>query len=161
MKGDARVIEYLNKALRHELTAVNQYWLHARLLQDWGFGKLAAKEQAEAEEERAHAQDLMDRIIFLEGLPNLQVLDPLRIGQSVKECIECDLAAEYVARALYHEAREVCHEVGDYISMKLFEQLLADEEGHINYLESQLNLIERIGIEEYSFLQAKSADKSE
>lgn len=161
MKGDARVVEYLNKALRHELTAVNQYWLHARLLQDWGFGKLAAKEQAEAEEERAHAQDLMDRIIFLEGLPNLQVLDPLRIGQSVKECIECDLAAEYVARALYHEAREVCHEVGDYISMKLFEQLLADEEGHINYLESQLNLIERIGIDEYSFLQANSADKSE
>ncbi|WP_150525234.1 bacterioferritin [Roseibium sediminis] len=161
MKGDARVVEYLNKALRHELTAVNQYWLHARLLQDWGFGKLAAKEQAEAEEERTHAQDLMDRIIFLEGLPNLQVLDPLRIGQSVKECIECDLAAEYVARALYHEAREVCHEVGDYISMKLFEQLLADEEGHINYLESQLNLIERIGIDEYSFLQANSADKSE
>ena len=161
MKGDVRVIEYLNKALRHELTAVNQYWLHARLLQDWGFGKLASKEQAEAEEERAHAKDLMDRIIFLEGLPNLQVLDPLRIGQSVKECIECDLAAEYVARALYHEAREVCHEVGDYVSMKLFEQLLADEEGHINYLESQLNLIERIGIEEYSFLQANSADKGE
>ncbi|EFO33112.1 bacterioferritin [Roseibium sp. TrichSKD4] len=161
MKGDTRVIEYLNKALRHELTAVNQYWLHARLLDDWGFGKLAAKELAEAEEERAHAQDLMDRILFLEGLPNLQVLDPLRIGHSVKECIESDLAAEYVARALYHEAREVCREAEDYVSMKLFEQLLADEEGHIDFLETQLGLIERIGINEYSFLQAKSADQAE
>ncbi|OJJ12880.1 bacterioferritin [Alphaproteobacteria bacterium AO1-B] len=161
MKGDARVIDYLNKALRHELTAVNQYWLHGRLLADWGFGKLAVKELEEAEEERQHAQDLMDRILFLEGFPNLQTLDPLRIGQSVKECLEGDLAAEYAARSLYHEAREVCREQGDYVSMKLFETLLSDEESHIDFLETQLALIERIGIDNYSLLQAQSADTPE
>lgn len=160
MKGETRVIDYLNKSLRHELTVVNQFWVHARLLEDWGFGKLAAKELVEADEERQHAQELMDRIIFLEGLPNLQTLDPLRIGQSVKECLECDLAAEYVARSLYCEAREVCREVGDYVSKDLFERLLADEEGHIDFLETQLNLIERIGIDRYSLLQAKSADQA-
>ncbi|GGB57708.1 bacterioferritin [Roseibium aquae] len=160
MKGDALVIEYLNKALRHELTAVNQYWVHSRLLEDWGYGKLASKELEESKEEQAHAQDLMDRIIFLEGLPNLQVLDPLRIGQSVKEVLECDLAAEYVARALYHEAREVCREAGDFVSMSIFETLLADEESHIDFLETELHLVERIGIERYSLLQAKSADKA-
>lgn len=158
MKGEKRVIEYLNKALRHELTAVNQYWLHARLLDDWGFGKLAAKEREESEEERGHADQIMDRIIFLEGLPNLQVIDPLRVGQSVKECLECDLAGEYVARSLYHEARAVCRECTDYVSMKLFETLLADEESHIDFLETQLELIERIGIERYSLLHATSAD---
>jgi len=161
MKGNEKVIEYLNKALRHELTAVNQYWLHARLLDDWGFGKLAAKEKEEADEERQHADNLMDRIIFLEGHPNLQTLDPLRIGQSLKECIECDLAGEYSARALYHEAREVCREQGDYVSMALFEELLADEESHIDFLETQMDLIERIGIDNYSLLQAKSADEAE
>jgi len=161
MKGDARVIEYLNKALRHELTAVNQYWLHARLLDDWGFGKLAAKELEEADEERQHAQDLIDRVLFLEGFPNLQTLDPLRIGQSVKECLEGDLAAEYAARSLYHEAREVCREQGDYVSMSLFESLLSDEESHIDFLETQLSLIERIGIDNYSLLNAKSADTAE
>ncbi|PVB60227.1 bacterioferritin [Labrenzia sp. 011] len=161
MKGEPRVIDYLNKALRHELTAVNQYWLHSRLLADWGFGKLADKELEESAEERQHAQDLMDRIIFLEGLPNLQILDPMRIGQSVKECLEGDLAAEYVARSLYHEAREVCRELGDYVSMQLFEQLLSDEESHIDFLESELGLIERIGIDRYSLLQAKSADAAE
>lgn len=161
MKGNEKVIEYLNKALRHELTAVNQYWLHARLLDDWGFGKLAAKEKEEADEERQHADNLMDRIIFLEGHPNLQTLDPLRIGQSLKECIECDLAGEYSARALYHEAREVCREQGDYVTMALFEELLADEESHIDFLETQMDLIERIGIDNYSLLQAKSADEAE
>ncbi len=161
MKGDSRVIEYLNKSLRHELTVVNQFWVHSRLLEDWGFSKLADKELVEADEERQHAQDLMDRIIFLEGLPNLQTLDPLRIGQSVKECLECDLAAEYVARALYNEAREVSREVGDYVTMSLFEKLLGDEEGHIDFLETQLELVERIGIENYSLLQAKSSDQGE
>ncbi|KZM48373.1 bacterioferritin [Labrenzia sp. OB1] len=161
MKGEPRVIDYLNKALRHELTAVSQYWLHARLLADWGFGKLGDKELEESAEERQHAQDLMDRIIFLEGLPNLQTLDPLRIGQSVKECLEGDLAAEYVARSLYHEAREVCRELGDYVSMHLFEKLLGDEESHIDFLETELSLIERIGIDRYSLLQAKPADAAE
>ncbi|MTH97466.1 bacterioferritin [Roseibium sp. RKSG952] len=158
MKGEERVIEYLNKALRHELTAVNQYWVHARLLEDWGYGKLADKELEESEEERGHAQEIMDRIIFLEGLPNLQLLDPMRIGQNLKEVLEGDLAGEYVARALYHEAREVCREAGDFVSMKLFEKLLADEEHHIDFLETQLELVERIGLENYALLQAKSAD---
>jgi bacterioferritin len=161
MKGDPKVIDYLNKSLRHELTVVNQFWVHARLLDDWGFGKLADKELVEADEERQHAQDLMDRIIFLEGLPNLQTLDPLRIGQSVKECLECDLAAEYVARALYNEAREVCRDHGDYVTMGLFEKLLSDEEGHIDFLETQLSLIEKIGIDNYSLLHAKSADNAD
>ncbi|QFT34294.1 bacterioferritin [Roseibium porphyridii] len=161
MKGDPRVIEYLNKSLRHELTVVNQFWVHSRLLADWGFQKLADKELEEADEERQHSQDLIDRIIFLEGLPNLQTLDPLRIGQSLKECLECDLAAEYVARALYKEAREVCREIGDYVTMSLFERLLGDEEGHIDFLETQLELIEQIGIDNYSLLQAKSADQAE
>ena len=161
MKGDTRVIEYLNKALRHELTAVNQYFLHASMLADWGFTHLAKKESEESLEERGHAEQLMDRILFLEGLPNLQVIDQLRIGTSLKDCIECDLAGEYTARALYHEARQVCDEAGDYVSMKLFEALLADEEGHIDFLETQLNLIERIGIERYGLLQSGSAEASE
>jgi bacterioferritin len=161
MKGDKKVIEYLNRALRHELTAVNQYWLHNRLLDDWGFTKLAKKEREESIEEMQHADQLIDRIIFLEGLPNLQTLDPLRIGQSLKEVIECDLAGEYSARALYKEAREVCLEAGDYVTMKLFETLMADEEGHIDFLESQLELIARIGIERYGMLQAEPADASE
>jgi len=161
MKGEPRVIEYLNKSLRHELTVVNQFWVHSRLLEDWGYGKLAAKELVEADEERQHAQELMDRIIFLEGLPNLQTLDPLRIGQSLKECLEGDLAAEYVARALYKEAREVCRELGDFVTMSLFERLLGDEEGHIDFLETQLGLIEQIGIDKYALLQAKSADQAD
>lgn len=161
MKGETRVIEYLNKVLRHELTAINQYWLHGRLLEDWGYARLARKELEESLEERAHAELIMDRILFLEGLPNVQVLDDLRIGTSLKDCIECDLAAEYSARALYHEARQVAHEASDYVSMRLFERLLGDEEGHIDYLETQLDLIERIGIDNYGQLNAASADQAE
>lgn len=158
MKGDAKVIEYLNRALRHELTAVNQYWLHYRLLDDWGFTRLARKEREESIEEMQHADKLIERIIFLEGHPNLQTLDPMRIGQSIKEVVECDLAGEYSARALYREAREVCNEAGDYVTKKLFEELLTDEEGHIDFLETQLELIARIGVERYGMLQAEPAD---
>ncbi|WP_417675356.1 bacterioferritin [Roseibium sp.] len=161
MKGEPRVIEYLNKALRHELTAVNQYWLHANLMADWGYTKLAAKEWEESAEERDHADRIIKRIVFLEGLPNLQVLDPMRIGQSLKECIESDLAGEYVARALYHEARQVCRECEDYVSMDLFETLLADEENHIDFLETQLKLIEQIGIDNYALLQASPANAAD
>ncbi|GHB44904.1 bacterioferritin [Pseudovibrio japonicus] len=161
MKGEPKVLEYLNKALRHELTAVNQYWLHYRLLEDWGFTKLAKKEREESIEEMEHADKLIERIIFLEGHPNLQTLDPLRIGQDLKECIECDLAGEYSARALYKEAREVCRDEGDYVTMKLFEDLMADEEGHIDFLETQMELIEKIGIERYGLLQAAPANESE
>ena len=107
MKGDEKVIDYLNKALRHELTAVNQYWLHYRLLEDWGYAKLAAKERMESIEEMQHADKLVERILFLEGFPNMQSLDPLRIGQSLKEVMEADLAGEYSARALYRLARHL------------------------------------------------------
>ncbi len=158
MKGATQVIEYLNKALRHELTAVNQYWLHSRMLDNWGFSRIAAKERTESLEERDHADLLIDRILFLEGYPNLQVVDDLRIGASLKDCLECDLAGEYAARALYHEARQICHEADDIISMKLFEALLKDEEDHIDFLETQLDLIERIGIDRYALLQSSSAD---
>ncbi|WP_029058302.1 bacterioferritin [Stappia stellulata] len=158
MKGDAKVIDYLNKALRHELTAVNQYWLHYRLLEDWGYAKLAAKERMESIEEMQHADKLVERILFLEGFPNMQSLDPLRIGQSLKEVMEADLAGEYSARALYREAREICKTASDYVTLRLFEELLGDEEDHIDYLETQLQLIEQIGIERYGLLQAASAD---
>ena len=143
MKGNPRVIEYLNKALTSELTAVNQYWLHYRLLDDWGYTKLAKKEREELIEEMHHADKLVTRIIFLEGFPNLQVIDPLMIGQNVKEILECDLKAEYGARALYMEARACCRKEEDYVSMDLFEELLGDEEGHINYLEFAAQPLER------------------
>lgn len=161
MKGNAKVIEFLNASLRHELTAVNQYWLHYRLLDDWGFKELAKKERAESIEEMEHADKLIARIIFLEGHPNLQVLDPLKIGQDLKEVLECDLAAEYSARALYNEARGVCREEGDYVSMALFESLLSDEESHIDFIETELGLLEQIGVANYGLLQATPASKAE
>jgi bacterioferritin len=161
MKGDPGVIDYLNRGLRSELTAINQYWLHYRLQADWGFGRLARKSREESIEEMHHADKLMDRIIFLEGHPNLQVLDPLRIGESAKETLECDLAAEQDARALYKEAREHCEKVGDYVSKNLFEELLADEEGHIDYLETQLDLVEKIGEANWGQLNALPVDKLE
>ena len=161
MKGDAKVIDYLNQSLRHELTAVNQYWLHYRLIEDWGYAKLAKKERAESIEEMQHADKLAERIIFLEGLPNMQQLNPLKIGQNLKEVLEADLEGEYDARNLYNEAREVCRAAGDIVSMKLFEDLLADEEGHIDFLETQLALLGDIGPERYGLLQAESADEAE
>jgi bacterioferritin len=161
MQGDAKVIERLNQALFLELGAVNQYWLHYRLLDDWGFTKLAKKERAESIEEMQHADKLVERIIFLEGHPNLQTLAPLRIGQTVKEVLEADLAGEYEARTAYKESRDICHQAGDYVSMKLFEQLMIDEEGHIDFLETQLELLSKLGEEKYGQLNADSADASE
>jgi bacterioferritin len=161
MKGDAKVIDYLNQSLRHELTAVNQYWLHYRLLEDWGYIKLAKKERKESIEEMQHADKLVNRIVFIEGFPNMQQLNPLRIGQNVKEVLEADLEGEYDARTLYNEAREVCRAAADYVSMKLFEDLLADEESHINFLETQLKLMGDIGPERYGLLQAEGADEAE
>ncbi|MCB1352262.1 MAG: bacterioferritin [Rhodobacteraceae bacterium] len=161
MKGDKKVIEYLNAGLRSELTAVSQYWLHFRLQDDWGFGKLAAKSRAESIEEMHHADKFIERILFLEGHPNLQKLDSLRIGETVKETLECDLAAEHDARKLYIEAREHCEKVGDYVSKNLFEELIADEEGHIDYLETQLDLLGKLGEEKYGLLNAKSADEAD
>ncbi len=161
MKGDPKVIEYLNKSLRHELTAVSQYWLHYRLQEDWGLGHMAKKSREESIEEMGHADKLIERIIFLEGHPNLQKLDPLRIGQTPKETLECDLAAEQDARALYVEAREYCREASDYVSMGLFEELISDEEGHIDFLETQLDLYERIGEANYAQLNASKMDEGE
>ncbi len=161
MKGDKKVIEFLNAALRSELTAVSQYWLHYRLQEDWGYGRLAAKSRAESIEEMHHADKLIERIIFLEGHPNLQKLDPLRIGQNVRETLECDLAAEHDARNLYIEARQHCEKVADYVSKILFEELIADEEGHIDYLETQLELMEKLGEEKYGLLNAKPAEDAD
>ena len=161
MKGDAKVIDYLNQSLRHELTAVNQYWLHFRLLEDWGYTKLAKKERAESIEEMHHADRIVARIIFLEGHPNLQTVAPLRIGQNVKEVLESDLAGEYEARTSYRKSREICQKLGDYVTMQLFEDLLKDEEGHIDFLETQLGLLADIGDGKYGQLNADSADEAE
>ena len=158
MKGNAKVIERLNEALFLELGAINQYWLHYRLLDDWGYAKLAAKERAESLEEMEHADKITARILFLEGHPNMQTLAPLRIGQTVKEILEADLAGEYDARESYSKSRDICREEGDYVSMKMFEDLLTDEEGHIDFLETQLQLLESIGEERYGLLNAAPAD---
>lgn len=161
MKGEPKVIERLNEALFLELGAVNQYWLHYRLLNDWGFTRLAKKERAESIEEMQHADKIIDRIIFLEGHPNLQTVAPLRIGQNVKEVLEADLAGEYDARTSYKKSREICDELGDYVSKQLFDELLADEEGHIDFLETQLDLLNKIGEERYGQLNAAPADEAE
>jgi bacterioferritin len=161
MKGEAKVIERLNEALFLELGAVNQYWLHFRLLKNWGYTKLAKKERAESIEEMHHADKIIDRIIFLEGHPNLQTVAPLRIGQNVKEVLESDLAGEYDARTSYKKSREICHELGDYVTMELFDDLLKDEEGHIDFLETQIDLLNTIGDKKYGQLNADSADEAE
>jgi bacterioferritin len=150
MKGDAKVLDYLNRGLRSELTAINQYWLHYRILDDWGYKELAKTWRKESIEEMTHADRFVERILFLDGFPNLQVLDPLRIGQTIKEILECDLAAEYDARNLYQEAATYCDSVGDKVSKNLFEELMADEEGHIDFLETQLNLVDQLGLQLYA-----------
>jgi bacterioferritin len=161
MKGEPDVIERLNEALFLELGAVNQYWVHHRLLDDWGVQKLSAKERAESIEEMHHADKLIERIIFLEGHPNLQRVAPLRIGQTVKEVLEADLAGEYDARAAYKASRELCEKLGDYVSKNLFEALLTDEEAHIDFLETQLHLLNTIGLEKYVELNSPGADNAE
>ncbi len=159
MKGDKKVIEYLNKGLRSELTAINQYWLHYRMLDNWGLKEMAKTWKKESIEEMVHADRFVDRILFLEGFPNLQTLDALRIGENVKEVIECDLKAELEARALYQEAAGYAREVGDYPSEQLFKDLMTDEEGHIDFLETQLELIARIGLELYTQKHVGSLDE--
>ncbi|MEQ8481801.1 MAG: bacterioferritin [Hoeflea sp.] len=161
MKGKKEVIERLNEALFLELGAINQYWVHYRLLDDWGYTKLARKERAESIEEMHHADKIMERIIFLEGHPNAQKVAPLRIGQTIKEVLECDLAGERDAWDSYTKSREICRQAGDYPSMALFEDLVKDEEGHIDFLETQLDLLSKLGEERYGLLNAASADESE
>jgi bacterioferritin len=150
MRGEPGVLDYLNKALRHELTAVAQYWLHYRLLDNWGYKSLAKQWRKESLEEMEHADKLVERIIFLDGFPNMQVLDPLHIGQNVKEVLDCDLAAEISARTLYEEAATHCHSVRDYVTRDLFEKLMHDEEDHIDFLETQLDLVPKLGLELYA-----------
>ena len=150
MRGEPGVIDYLNKGLRHELTAVNQYWLHYRLLDNWGYKVLAKQWRKESIEEMQHADKLIERIIFLDGVPNMQTLESLHIGQTVKEVLERDLQAEMGARALYQEAATHCHAAKDYVSRDLFEQLMADEEHHIDFLETQLDLVAKLGLELYA-----------
>ena len=150
VRGDQQVIEYLNKALRHELAAVNQYWLHYRILDNWGYRDFAKTWREESIEEMRHADLLVARILFLDGQPNMQSLDPLRIGKGVKEILECDLAAEMDARALYLEAARYCDQVNDRVSRNLFEALTTDEEKHIDFLETQLALVASLGLELYA-----------
>lgn len=150
MRGEPGVLDYLNKGLRHELTAINQYWLHYRLLDNWGYKALAKQWRKESIEEMEHADRLVTRIIFLDGFPNMQVLDPLHIGQTVKEVLDCDLALEMAARALYEEAATHCHAVKDYVSYDLFEDLMDDEETHIDFLETQLDLVDKLGLQLYA-----------
>jgi len=161
MRGDKKVIEYLNKALKHELTAVNQYWLHYRLLDNWGYKDLAKVWRKESIEEMVHADKLIERIIFLDGAPNMQTLESLNIGKTVKAVLDSDLKAELSAHSLYTEAATHCHSVKDYVSRDLFEQLLHDEEEHIDFLETQLGLVARISPELYSQRHIGDIDQDE
>ena len=150
MRGDDKVIEYLNRGLRSELTAVNQYWLHYRILDDWGYKDLAKQWRAESIEEMEHADKFVARILFLEGFPNMQSLEPLRIGENIEEILKADLAAEIGARALYLEAAQYCSSINDRVSKNLFEELAGDEEDHIDFLETQLELIKQVGVQLYA-----------
>ncbi len=156
MKGDEKVIEFLNQALKNELTAINQYFLHARMLKDWGVSKLGDYEHKESIEEMNHADWLIERILFLGGLPNLQDLGKLRIGESVEEILKCDLALEEDAIPLLRDAMEHCEKVRDYVSRDLFGKILDNEEEHVDYIETQFDLIERIGIQNYTHLQSEA-----
>jgi len=149
MKGDTKLIEYLNGCLKNELTAINQYFLHAKMLDNWGIKKYAHKKREESIEEMKHADKIIERILFLEGLPNLQDLGKLKIGENIKEIIECDLKAEYEAREYLIKVIRYCEEIQDYVSRELLEELLEDTEDHIDFLETQLQLIEKIGIQNF------------
>jgi len=149
MKGDTKVIAYLNKVLKNELSAINQYFLHSRMYRNWGLKQLADHEHAESIDEMKHADKLIERILFLDGLPNLQDIGKLMIGENTKEVIECDLKLELLAVPDLREAISHCETVKDFISRELFEDILESEEEHIDWLETQLGLIEKIGIENY------------
>ena len=149
MKGAAKVIEYLTKALYNELTAINQYFLHAKMLKNWGFKELAEHEYKESIDEMKHADKLSERILFLDGLPNFQALGKLRIGETPREILECDLALEQEALPPLREAIAYCESVADYVSRQLFVDILDSEEEHIDWLETQLSVIDRIGEPNY------------
>ena len=155
MKGDTKVIGLLNQVLKNELIAINQYFLHARMLQDWGFEALGEKEYQESIEEMQHADELVQRILFLEGLPNLQDLGKLRIGETVREILECDLALEHQAIPDLRDGVEHAEKVRDYGSRDLFKKILNDEENHVDWLETQLSLMQQVGEQNYLQSQLK------
>lgn len=161
MKGDKTVIKHLNQALKNELTAINQYFLHSRILEDWGVTKLAKHEYDESIEEMQHADRLIKRILMLEGLPNLQDLGKLMIGETVKEILECDLKLEMLAIPELKQAIKDCETASDYVTRDLFIEILADEEGHADHLETQLQMIENLGIENYIQLQSSPVTEQE
>jgi bacterioferritin len=161
VKGDAKVIEFLNKALTNELTAINQYWLHYRVLDDWGVTKLAEYERHESIDEMKHADVLAERILFLGGLPNFQAIHNLRVGETVEEILKADLAVEHDALPLLKDAIEHCEKVRDYPSRDLFASILSSEEEHVDFLETQFDMIERMGLENYVQLQSKPAGEGE
>ena len=158
MKGDAKVIEFLNQALTNELTAINQYWLHYRVLKNWGVERLAEYERHESIDEMKHADTLADRILFLEGLPNFQAIGRLKVGETVEEILKADLALEMEAIPLLRDAVEYCESVRDYVSREVFERILESEEEHVDFLETQFDMIARMGLENYIQLNSKPAE---
>jgi bacterioferritin len=159
MKGDAKVIELLNETLRNELTAINQYWLHYRMLDNWGVRRLADYERHESIDEMKHADSLAERILFLEGLPNLQMLGRLRVGETVEEILRADLELEHEAVEQLKGAIVHCEEVRDFVSRELFRSILSSEESHVDFLETQFEMIERMGLQNYIQLQSKPAEE--
>ena len=158
MRGDPTVIQHLNAVLKNELTAINQYFLHARMLRHWGVTKPGDFEYKESLDEMKHADRLINRILFLEGLPNLQDLEKLLIGETVQELLECDLKLELAAMPRLREAIAYCETAKDFISRELFEDILESEEEHVDFLETQLGMIQKIGIENYIQLQSEHAE---
>ena len=158
MKGDATVIDYLNKALTNELTAINQYWLHYRTLKHWGVTKLAEKEREESIDEMKHADTLAERVLFLDGLPNFQAINKLKVGETVEEILKADLALEMEAIPLLRDAIQYSESVRDYVSREIFERILESEEEHVDFLETQFDMIERMGLQNYVQLQSEAAE---
>jgi len=156
MKGDKKTIEFLNKALKAELTAINQYFLHSRMLKDWGVSKLAKKEYEESIEEMNHADTIIERILYLGGLPNLQDLGKLYIGETVEEILQCDMKLEEHAVPMYRDAVEHCEKVRDYGTRDILQAILIEEEEHVDFLETQFDLIKQMGIQNYIQLQSGS-----